>query len=253
MFIDTHTHLHDEAFAPDFDAAVERAVEAGVARMILPDTDSSAREALFELAGRHPGVCFPTAGLHPEEVRENWKEELGMVEAEVRDIVAIGEIGLDYHWSTDFAKEQVEVFRAQLEIAQRKDLPVIVHMRDATEATLSVVREFKGRLRGVFHAYAGSLETFRELQRLGDWYVGIGGVCTYKNASIAQTIKDIPLERILLETDSPYLTPVPHRGKRNESAYIPLIAQKIAEQKGIGVEEVERITTTSAISLFSLQ
>lgn len=254
LFIDTHTHLYDEAFEDGGDSAVERAVEAGVTKMILPDTDSKVREAMFALARRHPGVTWPTVGLHPEEVREDWKKEVEAVEAcRESDIVAIGEVGLDFYWSTEFAEQQIGAFRQMLRIAQERDLPVIVHNRNATEATLKVLSQMRGKgLRGVFHAYGGSIETFRELQRLGDWYVGIGGVATFKKASIGQTVKDIPLERIVLETDSPYLTPVPHRGERNESAYIPLIAQKIAQVKGISLEEVAKITTHNAKTLFGI-
>lgn len=256
--IDTHSHLYDEAFLGEEDAAIGRALLSGVSQMIVPDTDSKVRGGLFDLVRRHPGVLYATVGLHPEEVRAGWQSELEAVEqaalreAPGRGIVAIGEVGIDWHWSTEFAREQEEVFRAQLALAEMLDLPVIVHTRDATEATLRLVREFRGRVRGVFHAFSGSVETFREIQRLGDWYVGIGGVVTYKKASIAETIKEIPLERILLETDSPYLTPVPHRGERNESAYIPIIAAKIALQKGLDVEVVDAVTTTSARKLFGI-
>lgn len=252
MFIDTHTHLYDEAFLGEEDAAVERAVAAGVGKMVIPDTDRKARAALFPLVERHPGVCFAAVGLHPEEVTADWREEMAEVgEALSRPgVVAVGEIGLDLHWSSEFAAEQEEAFRAQLALAERAGLPAIVHTRDATEATLRIVREFSGRVRGVFHAFSGSLETFRELQRLGDWYVGIGGVSTYKKASIARTLEDIPLDRIVLETDSPYLTPVPHRGERNESAYIPIIAARIAEIKGVAISEVETATTSNAEALF---
>ena len=254
MFIDTHTHLYDEAFAPEEDSAVLRAAEAGVGKLILPDTDTKVRASLFALARRHPGVAYATLGLHPEEVRENWKDEMkALQEWPDKDIVAIGEIGLDYHWSREFEKEQGIVFREQLEMASCLNLPVIVHVRDAMEATLKVLREMKHlNLRGVMHAYSGSIESFREIQKLGDWYVGIGGVLTYKKASIAETIKDIPLERILLETDSPYLTPVPFRGKRNESSYIPVIAEKVAVCKEISIEEVEATTTSNAEKLFRI-
>lgn len=253
MFVDTHSHFYDEAFSGEEDAAIRRAVAAGVGKIVLPDTDSKVRPAIFELASRHPGVCFPTVGLHPEEVRENWEAELDAVEKDAdRSIVAIGEIGLDYHWSVEFADQQREVFRRQLALAERLDLPVIIHTRDATEATLEAVREFKGRLRGVFHAYSGSIETFREIQRLGDFYVGIGGVSTYRKASIGETLRMIPLDRIVLETDSPYLTPVPHRGGRNESAYIPIIAANIAEKQGTDLATVESVTTENAEKLFKI-
>ena len=170
-----------------------------------------------------------------------------------RDIQAIGEIGMDCYWSKEFLKEQQEVMRIQLEMASKSDLPVIIHSRESTELIINILKDCKHlNSRGVFHAFSGSLETYRELQKLGDWYIGIGGVLTYKKASIAETVKDIPLERILLETDSPYLTPVPFRGKRNESSYIPHIAAKLAELTSRDVEEIALITTENARKLFRI-
>ena len=254
-FIDTHSHLYDEAFSSEEDLAVERAVKAGVTRMIVPDIDSSTRQAMFELTERHPGTLFPTLGLHPTSVAANWREEMDAVEKALREhkIWAIGEIGIDCYWSKEFLEQQKEAFRIQLEMAEKHDLPVIIHSRESTELIINVLKYYKNHnTRGVFHAYSGSAETFRELQKLGDWYVGIGGVLTYKKASIAETVKEIPLQRIILETDSPYLTPVPHRGKRNESSYIPHIAEKLATQKGITMEEVALTTTANATRLFRL-
>jgi TatD DNase family protein len=254
-YIDTHSHLYDEAFSSEEDLAVERAVNAGVTKMIVPDIDSSTRQVMFDLAERHPGTLFPTLGLHPTSVAANWRDEMDAVEKALPEhkIWAIGEIGIDCYWSKEFLEQQKEAFRIQLEMAEKLDLPVIIHSRESTELIINVLKDYKTHnLRGVFHAYSGSTETYRELQRLGDWYIGIGGVLTYKKASIAETVKGIPLERILLETDSPYLTPVPHRGKRNESSYIPHIAEKLAIQKGISIEEVARTTTANAIRLFRL-
>lgn len=254
-YIDTHSHLYDEAFSSEEDLAVERAVNAGVTKMIVPDIDSSTRQVMFDLAERHPGTLFPTLGLHPTSVAANWRDEMDAVEKALPEhkIWAIGEIGIDCYWSKEFLEQQKEAFRIQLEMAEKLDLPVIIHSRESTELIINVLKDYKTHnLRGVFHAYSGSTETYRELQRLGDWYIGIGGVLTYKKASIAETVKEIPLERILLETDSPYLTPVPHRGKRNESSYIPHIAEKLAIQKGISIEEVARTTTANAIRLFRL-
>lgn len=254
-YIDTHSHLYDEAFSSEEDLAVERAVNAGVTKMIVPDIDSSTRQVMFDLAERHPGTLFPTLGLHPTSVAANWRDEMDAVEKTLPEhkIWAIGEIGIDCYWSKEFLEQQKEAFRIQLEMAEKLDLPVIIHSRESTELIINVLKDYKTHnLRGVFHAYSGSAETYRELQKLGDWYIGIGGVLTYKKASIAETVKEIPLERILLETDSPYLTPVPHRGKRNESSYIPHIAEKLAIQKGISIEEVAQTTTANAIRLFRL-
>lgn len=256
-FIDTHTHITDEAFRGEEEEVISRAVEAGVRRMILADIDSSERAPMFDLCDRHPGTVFPMLGLYPGSVTKGWKEEIDAMLrfAEGRsDIVAIGEIGLDYHFSTEFAKEQQEAFRVQLELASRMDLPVNIHLRDATEDFFRIIEDCRGLgLRGNLHAFSGSAETFMRLSRLGDWKVGIGGVLTFKKASIAESLKKIPLECILLETDAPYLTPVPHRGERNESSYIPLIAAKVAEIKGISIEEVARTTTDNAEELFALQ
>lgn len=253
-FIDTHSHLYDEAFAGEEDLALQRSVEAGVTRLIFPDIDSKSREAMFAFAERHKGTIFPCAGLHPTSVDASWEQELMQVERHLdRDITAIGEIGIDCYWSKEFLEQQKEVFRLQLETAAKLSLPVIIHSRESTEIIISIIKELKHLgLRGVFHAYSGSKETYRELERLGDWYIGIGGVLTYKKASIAETVKDIPLERILLETDSPYLTPVPFRGKRNESSYIPYIAQRLAELTGRDIKEIAAVTTANAQKLFKI-
>ena len=254
QFIDTHSHLYDEAFASEEDLAVDRAVEAGVTRMILPDIDSVSREQMFDLSERHPEVLFPCLGLHPTSVDANWQNEMSDLEKYLdRKIWAIGEIGIDCYWSKEFIKEQQEVLRIQLEMADRMSLPVIIHSRESTELILNTLRDCRHlSLKGVFHAYSGSAETWREIEKLGDWYAGIGGVLTYKKASIAETVKTIPLEKILLETDSPYLTPVPFRGKRNESAYIPYIAARLAELKEIPIEEIGQVTTENAKTLFSI-
>lgn len=254
-FVDTHTHLYMSDYGDGCDDAVRRAIDAGVTKMILPDVDSSVRESVFSMASRFPGSAFPCLGLHPTEIPENWKEEVDRM-MEYRDrkgIVAIGETGMDFHWDRDNAAIQEEVFRIQLDLALEMDIPVIVHNREATEHTLNILKDYRGRgLRGVFHAYGGSIETFMELQRLGDWYVGIGGVVTFRKASIAETIREIPLDRILTETDAPWLTPVPFRGTRNESSYIPYIAEKIAMQKGTDIETVAEVTSGNAEKLFGI-
>ncbi len=253
-FIDTHSHLYDEAFIPEEDQAIERAVEAGVTKIIFPDIDSQTRDLMFTIAGRHDGRVFPCLGLHPTSVDAGWESEMMLLEKYLdRRIWAIGEIGMDCYWSKEFVDQQKEVLRIQLEMADRMNLPVIIHSRESTELIINVIKDCRSlNLRGVFHAYSGSAETYRELQRLGDWYIGIGGVLTYKKASIAETVKQIPLDRILLETDSPYLTPVPFRGKRNESAYIPHIAAKLAELTGKDIEEIAAQTTENAETLFGI-
>ena len=253
-FIDTHAHLYDEAFAGQEDEAIARSIEAGVEKIIFPDIDSQTREHMFSISDRHEGKVFSCLGLHPTSVGANWQEEMSHLEGYLsRKIWAIGEIGMDCYWSKEFIKEQEEVLRIQLELADRLSLPVIIHSRESTELIINILKDCKHLSpRGVFHAYSGSVETYRELQKIGDWYIGIGGVLTYKKASIAETVKSIPLERILLETDSPYLTPVPFRGKRNESSYIPHIASRLAELTERPVEEIAEITTNNAIKLFGI-
>ena len=254
-FVDTHTHIVDEAFAGCEDEVVDRALAAGVGMMIQADVDSHDREAMYALCARHPGVLFPMLGLYPGSVDGNWREELDMLQRwRCMSPVAVGEIGLDYHYGRETAELQKEVFRIQLELASEWDLPVNIHLREATEDFFKIMEDIRGlHLNGNLHAFSGSAEVFERLSRLpGEWYVGIGGVLTFKNAGIARDIVRIPLDRILLETDAPYLAPTPFRGTRNESSRIPVIAEFLAGLKGVGLEEVARTTTANAIKLFRL-
>lgn len=254
QFIDTHTHNNDEAYRGQEDEIIARAVSAGVSKLLQADIDSAERPGMFELCRRHPGVLYPMLGLYPGSVDGNWKEELdAMLPYRDKGIIAVGEIGLDYHFSIEFKEEQKEAFRTQLELASQWDLPVNIHLRDATEDFFAILDDCRHlHLRGNLHAFSGSAETFERLQKYGEWYVGIGGVLTFKNASIAKDISRIPIERILLETDSPYLAPTPHRGERNESSLIPVIAAFLAERKGLSLEEVAYTTTRNAEKLFSI-
>ena len=253
-YIDTHSHITDEAFVGEEEAYIARALEAGVSRMLQADIDSRERERMFALTDRHPGVLYPMLGLYPGSVDGQWEQEIEELGRWTdRNIVAIGEIGLDYHYGAEFAAQQREALRVQFELAARLDLPVNIHLREATEDFVRIVTDCRHLgLRGNLHAYSGSYETFLQLQRYGDWRLGIGGVVTFKKASLAEVVRKVPLERLLLETDAPYLTPVPHRGTRNESAYIPLIAAKIAELKDCSIDEVAATTTQNAIELFGL-
>lgn len=253
-FVDTHTHNSDKAFEGNEDEVIRRALEAGVRHLIQADIDSRERPAMFELCSKWPGVMHPMLGLYPGSVDSNWKDELAELEKWRRDgIVAIGEIGLDYHWSTEFRKEQQEAFRTQLELASEWDLPVNIHLRDATEDFFRIIEDCRHlNLRGNLHAFSASAEIFKRLNHSGDWYVGIGGVLTFKKAGIQKSILEIPMDRILLETDSPYLAPTPHRGERNESSMIPIIAAFLAELKGLTSEEVATITTNNAKQLFAI-
>ena len=254
MFIDTHTHFYDEWLLPEAEEAVRRALEAGVGKMIQADVDSRERPAMWEIGDRHPGVIYEMLGLYPGSVDANWREELDALEPyKDKGIVAIGEIGLDYHEGLEFVKEQKEVLRLQLELAAKMDLPVNIHLRDAWEDLFGVLADCRHlHIRGNLHCFTASYEVYERANRYGEFSVGIGGVVTFKNASLARTLERIPLERILLETDAPYLAPVPHRGQRNESAYLPLIAAKVAEVKGLNIREIEEITTNNAEKLFNL-
>ena len=252
FLIDTHCHISDEAFAGDEEGYISRAKEAGVEIMLQPDVDSRERKAMCDLTDRHPGVLYPMLGLYPGSVDKGWREEIDrMLEYSDRSVVALGEIGLDYYYGKEYAQEQKEALDWQLDYAAQRGLPVNIHLRDAMGDFLDILRRHKG-LRGNMHAYSGSYESFLELQRLGDWYIGVGGVVTFKKASLAEVVRRAPLERIVLETDAPYLTPVPFRGKRNESAHIPLIAAKVAELKEVPIEEVASVTTTNARNLFGI-
>jgi len=255
-FIDTHTHCTDEAYAGCEEEIVARAVEAGVFKMLLADIDSSERPAMYGLAEKHPGVLYPMIGLYPGSVDAGWQKEIDILldwKSKHNGIIAVGEIGLDYHFSTEFASEQKDAFKVQLELASKWNLPVNIHLRDATDVFFDVLDTCRNlNIRGNLHAFSGSKETFKRVSKYGDWSVGIGGVLTFKKASIAEDIKYIPMDKILLETDAPYLAPTPLRGTRNESANIPLIAQKLADIKGISLEEVAVITTANARRLFGV-
>ena len=254
MLIDTHTHFYDEWLLPDAEAAIARALEAGVGKMIQADVDSQERDALWALNDAHPGVLYPMLGLYPGSVDDRWEEEIALLPAyRGRGIVAIGEIGLDYHEGIGWKEQQKEALRVQLELAAAWDLPVNIHLRDAWEDLFSVLAEKRHLgLRGNLHCFTASYEIYERAQKYGDFSVGIGGVVTFRNASLAETVKRIPLERILLETDAPYLAPTPWRGRRNESAYLPLVAAKIAELKGLDPAEVAAVTTDNANKLFRL-
>ena len=254
--IDTHTHLYDEAFADDFTEAVERAVRSGVEHLIFPGIDSSVHDRMMECASMTGGKAGTATGLHPTSVREDWKKELGFVENRLSEggWAAIGEIGLDRHWSDTFFREQTEAFRIQMLWAAEAGLPVIIHVREAHDTLFDILDSLQEKgvpMRGVMHAFSGSLETYRRIKSYGGFKVGIGGVVTYRNAGIAVTVKDIPIEDIVLETDSPWLTPVPFRGTRNESAYLRIIAHSLADIKGLTMEEVDRVNTDNAQSLFN--
>lgn len=255
-FVDTHCHLYDEAFDADRDAAVQRAVEAGVTTMLLPDIDSGSTPALDALYGQYPQYFRRMAGLHPTSVKEDFEAELEHVRRRLEDpqtpFVAVGEIGMDLYWDRTFEEQQREVLRRQMQWADEFNLPVALHIRKAHNEVFGLLRDLnRHAYRGVMHCFGGSVQEAHRAVEMG-FHLGIGGVVTFKNATMAEVVKAVPLDRLLLETDAPYLSPVPHRGQRNESSYIPLIAQRIAELRGISLAEVAEVTTASAVALFGL-
>jgi TatD DNase family protein len=251
-FIDTHCHLYLKEFADDIKAVLDRAEAAGVNKFYLPAIDSETLQLMLSLEKSYPLKCRSMAGLHPCSVKENYKDELKIVEdilAE-RSFAAIGEIGLDFYWDRTFEAQQYETFHQQIEWALHYDLPIVIHSRDSMEQSIDVVKQHQnGKLKGIFHCFTGSAELAKKITGLG-FYLGIGGVITYKNSGLAETLKDISMDSIVLETDAPYLTPVPFRGKRNESSYIRYIAEKLADAKNMDITEVEKITTLNAEKIF---
>lgn len=249
--IDTHAHLYLAEFDTDREEMLQRAQQAGVGRILLPAIDSSTHDAIVGFEKAHP-YCQAMMGVHPCYIKANYRKELDKAKAwwAERSFIAVGEIGLDFYWDRTFEKEQYLAFREQIEWALEKNVPIVIHSRNATLACVEVLKEYKNTsLRGVFHCFSGSLEEAREILKLG-FYLGIGGVLTYKNAGVAQVMEQLPLDQIILETDAPYLTPVPYRGKRNESSYVSIVAEKLASIKGVPLGEVAVLTTVNAERLF---
>lgn len=250
--VDTHAHLYLDAFDDDRDEMMQRSVAAGVSMILLPNIDKDSVKDMMALSDAWPGVCFPMMGLHPTSVKEDHREQMMAVEGHLAtgNFIAIGEIGIDLYWDTTFRKEQEEVFRRQLALARQYKLPVAIHTRNSMEETLAIL---DGEISpgGVFHCFSGTPEHARRVTDMG-FYLGIGGVLTFKNSALEAVVESMPLETLLLETDAPFLAPMPYRGKRNESAYLRLVAEKVARIKEVPVEEVSGITTANAIKLFGL-
>ena len=287
--IDTHCHIDEEAFEPDREEVIARQQQSGVQAMIVPGVNVASINSVMELCHAHPGYCYPALGLHPEDVKADWREQLATVEAAIRahrdELVAIGEIGLDYYWDKTYKEEQKEVLRRQLLLARELNLPVILHNREATEDILSIVNTIANdqspitndqspiandqspitnhQLRGVFHCYSGSKETAEIILKMG-FYLGIGGVLTFKNSKLSETLKELnqssitnhqlPItNRLLLETDAPYMAPTPHRGERNESRFMALVAERLAQVLNVSVDEIIEATSANARQLFGIK
>ena len=275
--IDTHCHIDEEAFEPDREEVIARQQQSGVQAMIVPGVNVASINSVMEVCHAHPGYCYPALGLHPEDVKADWREQLATVEAAIRahrdELVAIGEIGLDYYWDKTFKEEQKEVLRRQLLLARELNLPVILHNREATEDILTIVKEvsscqspitnYQSPLRGVFHCYSGSKETAEIILKMG-FYLGIGGVLTFKNSKLSETLRELNqseikiqqseiLNRLLLETDAPYMAPTPHRGERNESRFMALVAERLAQVLNVSVDEIIEATSANARQLFGIK
>jgi TatD DNase family protein len=254
IITDTHCHLYSDEFEEDIDAVIQRAEAEGVNKFYLPGIDSSAIPAMMSLEKRFPTMCFPMMGLHPCYVKENYRQELEIVSEWLakRNFAAVGEIGLDYYWDKTFIAEQAAAFKTQIEWSIQYGLPISIHTRNAMQETINIIKEYAPKgARGIFHCFSGSYESAREIIQAG-FYLGIGGVLTYKNAGLAEVLSKIDLKHLVLETDAPYLTPVPFRGKRNESSYLRYVLAKLAEVKNCSVEEVASVTSANAQNIFGI-
>ena len=254
QLVDTHCHLYAEEFEIDLDAVLQRAFSEGVGKFYLPGIDSASIASMLTLENKFPGKCIAMMGLHPCYVKENFQQELTIVKdwLDKRHFAAVGEIGLDYYWDKTFAAEQVLAFRSQIEWSIDLGLPIVIHTRNAMQQTVDIVKEYAPKgLRGIFHCFSGSYETACEIIDAG-FYLGIGGVVTYKNSGLVDVLSKIDLKHLVLETDAPYLTPVPFRGKRNESSYLKYVVEKLAAIKNCPVEMVATITSANAEKIFGL-
>lgn len=252
MLIDSHTHIYLPDFNEDRKDVMQRAKDAGVYKMYMPNIDSESIEWMIRMEEDYEGICMPMMGLHPCSVKENYKAELKTIEQYLskRKYTAIGEIGLDYYWDKTFIETQKEVFRLHIKWAKELKLPIVIHSRDSIQDCIDIVREeLDENLKGIFHCFGGTVEEAKQIVELG-FSMGIGGVLTYKNSGLDQTLKEVDIKYLVLETDAPYLTPVPYRGKRNEPAYIELVAKKLAEVKEFSFDEVCTITSANAEAIF---
>jgi len=250
--IDTHAHIYSKKFGDDVDQMIERAREAGIEKIYMPNIDRTSIDDMLELELRYPGYCIPMMGLHPCSVDKDFQQELYLVEEWLakRPFVAVGEMGTDLYWDKSFFPQQQEAFQIQCELAIKHDIPIVIHCRDSINETIDLVKEKKDeKLRGIFHCFTGDVDQANEIVALGFW-LGIGGVATFKNGGLEPVLENTKLAHLVLETDSPYLAPVPHRGRRNEPAYVVEAAKKIAEVKGLPIEEIGDITSQNANFIF---
>lgn len=251
-YIDTHAHIYSPKFDSDREEVIQRAVENGVGKIFMPNVDVDSIDAMLEAEQRYPGICIPTMGLHPCDVDKDFEKQLYVMEGwlDKRPFAAVGEIGLDLYWDKTFFEHQQEALKIQIDWAKKKALPIILHCRESIDETIEIVKSLNDeKMTGVFHCFTGDLEQAKQIIDMG-FLLGIGGVATFKNGGLDKVIPEIGLEHLLLETDAPYLAPVPHRGKRNSPEYIPLIAYRIGELAGESLETVAEITNRNALGLY---
>ena len=252
MFIDTHTHLYSGEFNEDRTAIINKAISNSVTKLYLPNIDSNSIDGMLQLEKEFPDNCFAMMGLHPCSVKENYLDELTIVKKwlDKRKFIAIGEIGIDLYWDKTFITEQEIAFKKQIDWALEYNYSIVIHCRNAFDEIFTILQSYSKLPKGIFHCFSGDVEQAQKILALKNFKLGIGGVVTFKNSGLDKVVETISIEDIVLETDSPYLAPMPYRGKRNESSYIPLIAKKVAELKNISIEEVENVTTNNANFIF---
>lgn len=254
MLIDTHTHLYLDEFAPEKIETVKRALDAGVEKMIFPNVDLSTIAPMKELHGHFPSQTFMAMGLHPTEIGETWRDDLLEIRNELDkfpdDYIAVGEIGIDLYWDKTYRSEQLKAFSEQVDWALEKKLPVIIHCREGLQEVLEVLGSKPVRPKAVFHSFGGTVDDVKSIREVGDFYFGINGIVTFKNSRLHEVLPEIGIDRLVLETDAPYLAPVPYRGKRNESAYVRNTAARVAEVLGVSIERIAEATTDNAYELF---
>lgn len=255
MFIDTHAHLYSPEFDSDREIMIQRALDAGVGRIYLPNVEAGTIKPLLTLRDYLPDVLYPLMGLHPCSVKSDFADQLQIMKAALKadTYYGIGEIGLDLHWDPSTLPWQVDAFKIQCQWACELNLPIIIHSREAVEQVIEILQDMHPRpSRGVFHCFSGNQDQAHKISELGEYYFGLGGVITFKNSGMKEVVLNLPLDKIVLETDAPYLAPVPYRGKRNESSYLTLVAEKLAEMRGLTLEVIEQQTTENALNLYRL-
>lgn len=249
--IDTHSHIYGPEFDDDRAEVLQRARLAGVDKVLLPNINEESIARMLQVAKEYPDMCYPMMGLHPEDVKEDWVQVLDRMEMQLDGMIAVGEVGLDFYWDTTFRKEQIEAFERQICWAVERNLPLVIHMRKAEQELLEVMEHHKSDgLRGVFHCFGGSKETASRMLKHEGFVLGIGGVVTFKNSRLAETLRHVPLDRIVLETDAPYLAPVPYRGKRNEPSYVAHVARFLSDIYNVSEEEVNDVTNLAVKRVF---